>query len=151
VRTFGAVIRGDCEPVRIGAQTNIQDLCCLHGDPGFPCQIGDRVTVGHAAIVHGATIENECLIGIRATILNGAVIGTGSIIAAGALIPEGKVIPPHSLVMGIPGKVARIVTESDRKLIDRGWKHYCDMSKLYKSCDDALVDDGLDGPEFLPF
>lgn len=121
---FGAVLRGDCEPIRVGDQTNIQDLCCLHADPGFPCTVGKRVTVGHAAIVHGATVEDECLIGIRAVLLNGVVIGKGSIIAAGSLIPEGKVIPPNSLVMGVPGKVVRKVTPSDREKIDHGWKHY---------------------------
>jgi carbonic anhydrase/acetyltransferase-like protein (isoleucine patch superfamily) len=128
---FGAVIRGDIAPVQIGAQSNIQDLCCLHGDPGFPCSIGDRVTVGHGAIVHGATVENECLIGIRAVILNGAVIGAGSIVAAGALVPEGKVIPPNSLVMGVPAKIVRQTTDADFAMIQRGWQHYVEMSKCY--------------------
>jgi carbonic anhydrase/acetyltransferase-like protein (isoleucine patch superfamily) len=128
---FGTVIRGDSVEVRIGCCTNIQDLCCLHGDPGFPCVIGDRVTVGHGAIIHGATIEDECLIGIRAVILNGAIVGTGSIIAAGALVPEGKVIPPGSLVMGVPGKVVRQVTQDDALLISNGWKHYVEMSRKY--------------------
>jgi carbonic anhydrase/acetyltransferase-like protein (isoleucine patch superfamily) len=130
---FGAVLRGDCEPIRIGMQSNIQDHCCLHADPGFPCAVGNRVTVGHGAIIHGATVEDECLIGIRATLLNGVVIGTGSIIAAGALIPEGKIIPPHSLVMGMPGKVVREVSEADRKLIDRGWQHYVETAKAYRA------------------
>lgn len=129
---FGAVLRGDCEPIRIGRQSNIQDHCCLHADPGFPCYVGDRVTVGHGAIIHGATVEDECLIGIRATLLNGVVIGTGSIIAAGALIPEGKVIPPHSLVMGMPGKVVREVSPTDRELIERGWLHYVETAKAYR-------------------
>jgi len=129
---FGAVVRGDCVMVEIGSQSNIQDLCCLHGDPGFPCKIGNRVTVGHGAIVHGATVENNCLIGIRATILNGVIIGAGSIIAAGALIPEGKVIPPNSLVMGMPGKIVREVTAEDALLIDNGWKHYTEMARMYR-------------------
>ena len=130
---FGAVIRGDCVAVTIGSQTNIQDLCCLHGDPGFPCSIGDRVTVGHGAIIHGATVENECLIGIRAVVLNGAVIGTGSIIAAGALVPEGKIIPPHSLVMGVPGKVVRETNPVDAEMIQHGWKHYVETSQQYRT------------------
>lgn len=132
---FGAVVRGDSAPVRIGECSNIQDLCCLHGDPGFPCYVGDRVTVGHAAVVHGATVENDCLIGIRAVILNGAIIGTGSIVAACALVPEGKVIPPNSLVMGVPCKVIRQVTEEDSLLISHGSEHYVEMSQRYKACE----------------
>jgi carbonic anhydrase/acetyltransferase-like protein (isoleucine patch superfamily) len=129
---FGAVLRGDVATIRIGAHSNIQDLCCLHGDPGFPCTIGERVTVGHGAIIHGATVENDCLIGIRAVVLNGAVIGTGSIIAAGALVPEGKIIPPHSLVMGVPGKIVRETNKADAEMIEHGWKHYVETSRLYK-------------------
>ncbi len=129
---FNAVLRGDIEPIDIGESSNIQDLCCLHSDPGFPCRIGDRVTIGHAAIVHGATIEPDCLIGIRATILNGAVIGTGSVIAAGALVPEGKHIPPNSLVMGIPGKVVRESSEKEWAMIERAWRHYVAMGKAYR-------------------
>ena len=134
---FGAVIRGDVAPVRIGANSNIQDLCCLHSDPGYPCTIGERVTVGHGAIIHGATVENDCLIGIRAVILNGAVIGTGSIIAAGALVPEGKVIPPNSLVMGMPGKVVRETNEADAVMIQHGWQHYVEASQRYKETEFA--------------
>jgi carbonic anhydrase/acetyltransferase-like protein (isoleucine patch superfamily) len=137
---FGAVLRGDVEPIRVGAQSNIQDLCCLHADPGFPCTIGQRVTVGHGAIVHGATVEDDCLIGIRAVVLNGAVIGTGSIVAAGALVPEGKIIPPHSLVMGMPGKVVRTTTPDDRAMIDRGWKHYVETSRRYSQTETTLTE-----------
>ncbi len=130
---FGTVIRGDSVEVRIGNQTNIQDLCCLHGDPGFPCVVGDRVTVGHGAVVHGATVENDCLIGIRAVLLNGAVIGAGSIVAAGALVPEGKIIPPNSLVMGVPCKIVRECTPVDHEMIQHGWQHYVEMSRLYQA------------------
>jgi carbonic anhydrase/acetyltransferase-like protein (isoleucine patch superfamily) len=129
---FGAILRGDCEPIRIGDQSNIQDLCCLHADPGFPCSVGKRVTVGHGAIVHGATVEDECLIGIRAVLLNGAIIGKGSIVAAGSLVPEGKVIPPNSLVMGTPAKVVRVTTERDQEMISRGWQHYVETAKQYR-------------------
>ncbi len=129
---FGAVMRGDTDEIRIGDQTNIQDLCCLHGDPGFPCIIGDRVTVGHGAIVHGATVESDCLIGIGAIVLNGATIRSGSIVAAGALVPEGKTIPPNSLVMGMPAKVIRETTTEDREKITAGTKHYVALSKLYQ-------------------
>jgi len=89
--------------------------------------------VGHGAILHGATVENDCLIGIRAVVLNGAVIGTGSIIAAGALVPEGKVIPPNSLVMGVPGKVVRETNAVDAEMIRHGWEHYVKTSQHYKA------------------
>ncbi len=128
---FGAVIRGDCEAVHIGDQTNVQDLACLHADPGLPCRVGNRVTIGHAAIVHGATVEDDVLIGIRATVLNGAVIGSGSLIGACALVTENAVIPPRSLVLGIPGKVVRTVTEADVERIRRGSIHYVEAAKAY--------------------
>jgi len=129
---FGAVLRGDADSIQVGDCTNIQDLVCVHADPGLPCRIGDRVTVGHGAIVHGATVESDCLIGIRATILNGAVIGKGSVVAAGSLVTEGKVIPPNSLVMGIPAKVVREATEREHSMIDRGWKHYVEIGAMYQ-------------------
>lgn len=128
---FGAVMRGDTELIQIGDQSNIQDLCCLHGDPSFPCIIGDRVTIGHGAIVHGATVESDCLIGIGAIVLNGATISSGSIVAAGALVPEGKTIPPNSLVMGTPAKVIRETTPEDRDKITRGTEHYVELSRSY--------------------
>jgi carbonic anhydrase/acetyltransferase-like protein (isoleucine patch superfamily) len=130
---FGAVLRGDADAIEIGDCTNLQDLVCVHADPGVPCKIGDRVTVGHGAIVHGATVESDCLIGIRATILNGAVIGRGSVIAAGALVTEGKVIPPNSLVMGAPAKVVREAGEREQGMIERGWKHYVEIGQEYRS------------------
>ncbi len=129
---FGAVIRGDVEPITIGAGSNIQDLCCLHADPGFPCMIGERVTVGHRAIVHGATIESEVLIGMGAILLNGAHIGQHSIIGAGALIAEGKVIPPRSLVVGTPGRIIRELTDEDIEKIRRGSQHYIDVASQYR-------------------
>jgi carbonic anhydrase/acetyltransferase-like protein (isoleucine patch superfamily) len=104
---FGAVARGDNEPIVIGARTNVQDNAVLHSDWGFRLTIGDDVTIGHGAIIHGCTIESGSLIGMGAIILSGAVIGAGSLIGAGALVTEGKVIPPGSLVMGAPGKVVR--------------------------------------------
>jgi carbonic anhydrase/acetyltransferase-like protein (isoleucine patch superfamily) len=128
---FGAVIRGDAAPIHIGEGSNVQDLCCLHADPGFPCQIGQRVTIGHGAIVHGATVENDALIGIGATVLNGAIIGSGSIVGAGALVPEGKVIPPGSLAVGVPAKVIRTLTEEDRERIAHAASHYIELSRRY--------------------
>jgi|GEM_PF-181621 carbonic anhydrase/acetyltransferase-like protein (isoleucine patch superfamily) len=128
---FGTVIRGDSAPVRIGSGTNVQDLCCLHADPGFPCIVGDRVTIGHGAIVHGARIEDEALIGIGATVLNGAVIGCGSIVGAGALVPEGKTIPPGSLAVGVPAKVIRSLTPEDQQRLAHGAEHYIELARRY--------------------
>jgi carbonic anhydrase/acetyltransferase-like protein (isoleucine patch superfamily) len=110
---FGVVIRGDTSQVRIGARTNIQDGCVIHADPGFPCLIGDGVTVGHRSIVHGARVSDNVLIGMGAILMNGAVIGEDCIIGAGALITEGKEIPPRSLVLGVPAKVVRELTEEE--------------------------------------
>ena len=101
---FNSVLRGDCEKIAVGDDANIQDLSVVHADPGFPCLIGDRVTVGHAALLHGAVIEEDVLIGMRSVVMNGARIGTGSVIGAATLITEGVVIPPNSLVLGSPGK-----------------------------------------------
>ncbi len=108
---WGAVLRGDNEEIRIGPGSNIQDLCCLHTDPGFPLTIGANVTVGHRAMLHGCTIGDACLVGMGATVLNGAKIGAGSLIGASALISEGKDIPGRVLVMGAPGRVVREIDE----------------------------------------
>lgn len=129
---FGAVIRGDTESIRIGQDSNIQDLCCLHADPGLPCTISSRVTLGHGAIVHGATVQENSLIGIRATVLNGAEIGRNSIIAAGAVVPEGKIIPANSLAMGVPAKVIRRVSEDDLKRIQHAADHYIAAAAKYR-------------------
>ena len=104
---FGAVLRGDNEPIRIGPGSNVQEHAVIHADPGFPAEIGAEVTIGHRAIIHGARIGDGALIGMGAIVLNGARIGEGSLIGAGALVPEGREIPPGSLVLGAPGKVAR--------------------------------------------
>jgi carbonic anhydrase/acetyltransferase-like protein (isoleucine patch superfamily) len=112
----GAVLRGDVHSIRLGKRTNIQDNSVLHGMKDlFPVVLGDDVTVGHGALLHGCTIESRCLIGMGAIILNNARIGTGSIIAAGTLIPEGTVIPPGSLVMGSPGKVRRALSAEEQE------------------------------------
>ncbi|MGF1475007.1 MAG: gamma carbonic anhydrase family protein [Geminicoccaceae bacterium] len=104
---WGAVLRGDNEPLTVGEGSNVQDNCVLHSDPGFPLTIEAEVTVGHLAMVHGCTVRRGSLVGIGATILNGAEIGEGSLIGAHSLIGEGKTIPPRSLVMGTPGKIIR--------------------------------------------
>ncbi len=110
---FGAVLRGDNEPIVIGEGSNIQDNCVLHTDPGFPLTIGRNVVVGHAVILHGCTIGDNVLVGMGATIMNGARIGENAVIAAGALIPEGREIPPKALVVGMPGKVRRTLTDDE--------------------------------------
>ncbi|SEQ10659.1 Carbonic anhydrase or acetyltransferase, isoleucine patch superfamily [Faunimonas pinastri] len=104
---FGAALRGDNEPIAVGARSNIQEHCVVHTDPGFPVTVGADCTIGHRAILHGCTIEDNVLVGMGAIVLNGAVIGRNSLIGAGALVPEGKVIPENSLVVGIPGKIVR--------------------------------------------
>ena len=128
---FNAVIRGDHEPIRIGARCNVQEGAVLHVDPGFPMVIEDEVTVGHMVMLHGCTIGKGALIGIGAIVLNGAKIGSGCLIGAGALIPQGKEIPPNSLVMGAPGKIIREVNDKDRDLIAWGVDDYVRRSKLY--------------------
>lgn len=128
---FGAVLRGDKEPLSIGDGTNIQEHAMIHADPGFPAIIGKGVTVGHRAIVHGCTIGDGTLIGMGATILNGAKIGKNCLIGAGALVTEGKEIPDGSLVMGSPAKVVRALGEEGlatlRKPADnyvKNWKRF---------------------------
>lgn len=129
---FGAVIRGDTESIRIGAQTNIQDLCVLHADEGFPCVLGDRVTVGHAAVVHGAQIADDVMIGMRAVVMNGAKIGAGSLVAVGAVVTEGVEVPPGSVVMGVPGKVRRTLSAEDQHRICHAAEHYVAAAKTYR-------------------
>lgn len=110
---FGVVARGDIAPIIVGERTNIQDLACLHVDPGVTLKIGNDVSIAHHAVVHCSEVGDACLIGMHAIILGGVRIGEGSIIAAGALVPENRDIPPRSLVMGMPGKVVRQVTDEE--------------------------------------
>lgn len=128
---FNAVVRGDTEAVRIGKGTNVQDQCVLHSDPGFPCVLGDNVTVAHAAIVHGAAVENNVMIGMRAVIMNGARIGTNSIIGVGAVVTAGTQVPPRSLVLGIPAKVRRRLEENEDEVILRTARHYVDEAREF--------------------
>jgi carbonic anhydrase/acetyltransferase-like protein (isoleucine patch superfamily) len=129
---YQAVIRGDTDAIRIGRGTNIQDGCILHADPGVPCTLGDRVTVGHAAIVHGATVEDDCLIGMKAVVMNGARIGRGSIVAVGAIVTEGTDIPAGSIAMGQPAKVKRQVTDRDLQRIRHAAEHYVEAGRAYR-------------------
>jgi carbonic anhydrase/acetyltransferase-like protein (isoleucine patch superfamily) len=128
-----ASVRGDTNSIRIGDETSIQDNSVLHCDPGpFKLVIGNRVTVGHQAMLHGCTIEDECLIGIAAVILNGAKIGKGSVIAAGAVVAEGAEIPEYSMVMGVPGKVKRQITEEERERFRVNADHYVEAARIYR-------------------
>ncbi|MFJ4186535.1 gamma carbonic anhydrase family protein [Kitasatospora sp. NPDC089509] len=111
---YGAVLRGDAESISVGAGSNIQDNCTLHADPGFPLVVGERISVGHNAVLHGCTVEDDVLVGMSATILNGARIGAGSLVAAGAVVTQGMDVPPGSLVAGVPAKVRRELTEEER-------------------------------------
>ncbi len=126
---MNVVVRGDVHYIRIGARTNIQDLTMVHVmRDTSPTVIGDNVTIGHSAVVHGCTIEDRCLIGMGAILLNGCVVGTGSIVAAGTLVPEGMAIPPGSMVMGVPGKVRRALTPEE----DASIKWYADNYVRYR-------------------
>lgn len=128
---FNAVIRGDGDSITIGARTNIQDLSMLHVDKGYPLLIGEEVTVGHRAILHGCTIEDCCLIGMGAVVMNGAHIGRGSIIAAGAVVLENTRIPPLSLVAGMPATVKKQLSEKTIDTIRASADIYVEKSRLY--------------------
>jgi carbonic anhydrase/acetyltransferase-like protein (isoleucine patch superfamily) len=130
---FGAVLRGDGDFIHIGNCSNIQDNAVIHVDPGFPVQIGHSCIIGHSAVVHGAKLANNVLIGINATVLNGAQIGEFSIIAAGAMVTEGMQIPPYSLVMGVPGKIVKRIDDSMKLKIIKNAESYVSLSKQYLS------------------
>lgn len=130
---FNAVARGDCAPIKVGARSNIQDGCVLHADPGFPCTIGEGVTVGHGAIVHGATVGNNAIIGMKSVIQNGAVIGDDCIVGVGAVVTERAEIPPRSLVLGIPAKVKRPLSDEEVAAIALSAEHYVENAKQFKA------------------
>ncbi len=128
-----ATVRGDVNTITIGEESNIQDGTVLHCDEGpFPLIIGNRVTVGHQCMLHGCTIEDDCLIGIGAIVLNGAKIGRGSVIAAGALVTEGAEIPPASMVMGVPAKVRREITPEEAERFRVNTQHYVEACRIYR-------------------
>ncbi|MBC2902717.1 gamma carbonic anhydrase family protein [Streptomyces cupreus] len=129
---YGAVLRGDVERISVGASSNVQDNCTLHADPGFPVTVGERVSIGHNAVVHGATVEDDCLIGMGATVLNGAVIGAGSLVAAQALVPQGMRVPPGSLVAGVPAKVKRELTEEERAGVSLNGTMYAQLAEAHR-------------------
>ncbi len=130
---FGAVIRGDTAPVRIGARTNVQDNCVIHTDEGAPALIGADCSLGHAAIVHGATVGDGALVGMGATALNGATVGAGAILAAGALLAEGKIIPDGQLGMGAPARPTRAGSDGERERLRDGVAHYLAYAREYRA------------------
>ncbi|MQS34363.1 gamma carbonic anhydrase family protein [Streptomyces katsurahamanus] len=129
---YHTVLRADCGPIVIGADSNVQDNCTVHVDPGFPVTVGERVTVGHNAVLHGCTVEDDVLIGMGATVLNGAHIGAGSLVAAQALVPQGMRVPPGSLVAGVPAKVRRELTEEERAGIALNATMYLELVKAHR-------------------
>ena len=137
---YHAVLRGDCESITIGAGSNIQDNCSVHADLGFPVVVGEGVSVGHNAVLHGCVIEDGVLIGMGATVLNGAHIGTGSLVAAQALVPQGMRVPPGSLVAGVPAKVRRELTDEERAVVRLNAEHYVALAEVHREA----VGDGRD-------
>ncbi|MCX4727979.1 gamma carbonic anhydrase family protein [Streptomyces sp. NPDC090052] len=129
---YHTVLRADCGPIVVGADSNIQDNCTVHVDPGFPVTVGERVSVGHNAVLHGCTVEDDVLVGMGATVLNGAHIGTGSLIAAQALVPQGMRVPPGSLVAGVPAKVKRELTDEEREGIKLNAAMYLELAKGHR-------------------
>jgi carbonic anhydrase/acetyltransferase-like protein (isoleucine patch superfamily) len=130
---YGAVVRADKATISIGAGTNLQDGVIMHADPGFPATVGSGVSVGHAAVLHGCTIEDDCLIGMGAVVLNGAVIGRGSMVAAGAVVLEGAQIPAGSLVAGVPGKVRRELTDEEREGLLGNASRYVELAQAHRA------------------
>jgi carbonic anhydrase/acetyltransferase-like protein (isoleucine patch superfamily) len=129
----GAVVRGDVNRIEIGDDSNIQDGSVLHGElDRYPVILGSRVTVGHMVCLHGCVIEDDVLVGIGAIVLNGAKVGHGSVIAAGALVPEGMEVPPDSMVMGVPAKVRRNVTEDEKKRFAENAQRYIRYRQEYR-------------------
>lgn len=130
---YHAVLRADQEAITVGKGSNIQDNCVLHGDEGNDVVVGEEVTVGHGAILHGCTVEDRCLIGMNAVVLDHAVIGAGSIVGAGAVVGAGTIVPPMSLVVGVPAKVKRTLTEADvQGTVDNGL-NYLRLTALGKA------------------
>jgi carbonic anhydrase/acetyltransferase-like protein (isoleucine patch superfamily) len=121
---YTSVLRAEAESITLGERSNLQDGVVCHVDAGYPVTVGTGVSVGHRAVLHGCTVEDDCLIGMGATILNGAVIGRGSLVAAGAVVLEGTVVPPGSLVAGVPGKVRRELTADEQAGIRRNAEAY---------------------------
>ena len=130
---YGSVLRADRDSITLGARSNLQDNVTVHCDPGAPVVIGSGVSVGHAAVIHGCTIEDDCLIGMSATVLNRAVIGRESLVAAGAVVLEDTVIPPRSLVAGVPAKVRRQLTDDEVEGLRRNASTYVELAREHRT------------------
>ncbi len=131
---YGCVLRGDVMPIRVGKRTNVQDGSILHVEGGlYPCILGDGVSIGHRAIVHGCDVGDRALIAMGAIVLNNVKVGEGAVIGAGALVPEGKVIDPYSLWLGIPAKRIRELDKEDRVRFQQTYKAYCELKERYRA------------------
>jgi carbonic anhydrase/acetyltransferase-like protein (isoleucine patch superfamily) len=130
---YGSVLRGDTDSISIGAGSNVQDNVSMHTDVGLQLVVGSGVSIGHGAVVHGCVIEDDCLIGMGATVLNRAVIGAGSLVAAGAVVLEGTVIPPGSLVAGVPAKVRRELSAEEREGVRQNARHYLELAATHRA------------------
>jgi len=130
---FHAVLRAETEPITLGADSNLQDGCVVHTDPGYPVTVRRGVTVGHRVILHGCTVEDGALIGMGAIVLNGARVGAEALVGSGALVPEGKVVPPRTLFLGVPGRIVRDLTEADLVRVRGGAVHYVERARLYRA------------------
>lgn len=130
---YGSVLRGDEDDIVVGEETNVQDGCVLHADPGFAVVLGRRVTVGHRAVVHGARVDDDVLVGMGAVLLNGAHVGTGSVIAAGAVVTSGTEIPEGSLVAGVPAKVVRPTGQVELDMIARAAASYVRRAERHRA------------------
>jgi carbonic anhydrase/acetyltransferase-like protein (isoleucine patch superfamily) len=134
---YGAVLRAESASIRLGAGSNLQDGVVVHVDAGLDARIGAGVSVGHNAVLHGCTLEDDVLVGMNATVLNGAVIGSGSLVAAGAVVLEGSLVPPGSLVAGVPARVRRELTEEERAGIRRNAESYLLLTEIHRGATDA--------------
>ncbi len=124
----GTIVRGDFDAIKVGEYSNLQDSAIVHNDVGNPCIIGNRVTVGHGAIVHGTVVEDDCLVGMGAIITSHTKLGRGSILAAGAVVPEGTEIPPNSIAVGVPARVIGTVQDHHRLRIELSWRGYASLA-----------------------
>lgn len=129
---YNAVLRGDIEPIRIGCRSNIQDNCVVHTSSGYPVKVGDYVSVGHAAVLHGCTIQDNVLVGMNSTILNGALVAENSIVGAGAVVTSGKSFPPGSLIMGVPARAVRELNDEEIESIRENAERYFHLAQEYK-------------------
>ena len=129
---YSATLRGDINAIRIGSRTNVQDNCTIHVTHlQWPTVIGEEVTIGHGAIVHGCTVHRGALIGMGSRVLDGAVVGESALVGAGALVPEGMHVPPRTLVVGVPARVKRPLNEEELTRLDQSWRHYVDYKEKY--------------------